>query len=261
MIRPFGREKVRLPAVRHPLASGLTAGDIVMLSGERIFGWTSDEFVVSDEFSYVVDLEDVAPFMKFPNDFTQLMVNGFRNADAWKYIVNLPLKDADWTLTLPKPQTLDEVTWVPNMNYNYATKFSMTFDSKATRNFTLKVKDDPQTFAIRPPCTAKEVRLKITEVQAKPGYQGNITGLDNIAIRAKRPADFAKKVRPMLNIGAMVEYPRGKGGIVLCNLLFKDSEAVPINFIKKRTIFSTLLRNLKAPFATGRQVIPEASQR
>jgi hypothetical protein len=258
MIRPFGREKVTFPSQRHLLTSGLTTGDIVMLSGERIFGWTSDEFVVSDEFSYIVDLEDVAPFMKFPNDFAALMVNGFRNADAWKYIVNLPLKDADWTLTLPKPQPLAEVTWVPNQNYNYATKFSMTFDGKETRSFDLKVNNDPQTFSISPPVTVREVRLKITDVQPVQG-KGDITGLDNLSIRAKRAADFRRKVRPLLNIGAMVEYPRGAGGIVLCNLKFQDAEAVPLNAVKKRTIFAALLRNLKAPFFGGKTLIAGAN--
>lgn len=51
----------------------------------------------------------------------------------------------------------------------------------------------------------------------------------------------------MLNIGDMMAYPRGAGGIVLCNLLFKDNETVPVNANKKRTILATILRNLKAP--------------
>ncbi len=258
MIRPFWREKVQFPGVRSPLTSGLTSGDVVMLSGERIFGWTADEFVADDEFSYVVDIEDVAPFMAFPNDFAKLMVNGLRNADAWKYIVNLPQKEADWILKLPKPQTMAEVTWAPNQNYHYATKFTLTFDGKETRSFDLKVNNDLQTFAIEPPVTAQEIRLKIVDVQKNASHQGDITGLDNIWIKAKRPADFAQKVRPLLNIGAMVEYPRGPGGIVLCNVRFKDAEAVPVNATKKLTILSTLLRNLKAPFSGGKAVIAGA---
>lgn len=259
IIRPFSREKVQFNAPRHPLTSGLTSGDIVMLSGERIFGWTADEYVASDEFSYVVDLEDVAPFMAFPNDFARLMVNGFRNADAWKYIVNLPLQDASWRLSLPKPQTLTEITWVPNQNYNYVTQIALGFDDKTTRTFTLQVSNDPQTFAIDPPAEASVVRLKIAAVEKNPGKETETTGLDNITIKARRPADFREKVRPLLNIGAMVEYPRGAGGIVLCNLLFKETEAVPLNAVKKRTILATLLHNLKAPFSGGKAIIAGAS--
>jgi hypothetical protein len=255
MIRPFWREKVTFSNPRNPLTAGLTLGDIVMLSGERIFGWTSDEFVANDIFSYIVDLRDVAPFMQFPNDFAKLMVDGMRDADGWKYIVNLPLKDADWTLKLPAPQTLTQVTWYPNQNYNYVTKFMMDFDGRNPQSFDLKVNDDPQTFDIQPPQTTTSVHLKITDVQKNPGYNGDVTGLDNIRIIAQRPADFDQKVKPMLNIGGIVEYPRGKGGIVLCNLLFKDTETVPINAVKKRTILSTLLGNLDAPFVGGKTVI------
>ena len=45
VIRPFTRERVTFPLVRNPLTAGLTVGDIVMLSGQRIFGWTADEYV------------------------------------------------------------------------------------------------------------------------------------------------------------------------------------------------------------------------
>jgi hypothetical protein len=48
--------------VRDPLLAGVTTGDIVMLSGERVFGFTADEYTVADEFSYIVDYDEVAPF-------------------------------------------------------------------------------------------------------------------------------------------------------------------------------------------------------
>jgi beta-galactosidase len=64
MIRPMQRERVLFPAVRDPLLAGVTTGDIVMSTGERIFHYIADEYLVSDEFSYIVDYEDVAPFAK-----------------------------------------------------------------------------------------------------------------------------------------------------------------------------------------------------
>nr|CAX69033.1 Glycoside hydrolase, family 2, Beta-galactosidase [uncultured bacterium] len=259
MIRPFWRERVSFPAQKHPLTSGLTTGDIVMLSGKRIFGWTSDEYVADDVFSYAVDLDDVAPFMKFPNDFARNMVNGMTNADGWPYIVNIPQKEADWTLRLPKAQELTELTWIGNRNYNLPTGIELTFDDRDAIKFTVQPNDDPQILPIQPPRTASKVRLRITDVAPAEGKRkkGETTGLDNIAFKAARPADFGKRVRPMLNIGALVEYPRGQGGIVLCNLLFKESEAVPLNGAKKNTILAAILRNLKAPFA-GRTVIAGA---
>jgi beta-galactosidase len=53
----------------------------------------------------------------------------------------------------------------------------------------------------------------------------------------------------MLNVGGLVRYPMGAGGVVLCNLLFKPNEEVPLNGVKKQNILATILRNLKAPFA------------
>jgi beta-galactosidase len=82
-----------------------------------------------------------------------------------------------------------------------------------------------------------------------------LVGLDNLQLIAKRPADFRARVNPMLNIGAMVEYPRGKGGIILCNLLFKDTEEVPVNATKKRSVLASMLRNLGSPFGGGKTVI------
>ena len=51
----------------------------------------------------------------------------------------------------------------------------------------------------------------------------------------------------MLNVGGLVEYPCGPGGIVLANLLFKDTEEVPANALKKRSVLASILRNLGAP--------------
>jgi beta-galactosidase len=85
-----------------------------------------------------------------------------------------------------------------------------------------------------------------------------ILGIDNINLKVQRSSDWRQTVRPMLNLGAMVQYAKGNGGVVLCNLNFQAAEAVPINQSKKRTILATVLRNLKAPFSGGRTVIPGA---
>ena len=62
MIRPFRRERVQFAAVRHPLTAGLGLADVQLYSSQSIFGFQSGNYVASDTFSYVVDLEDVAPF-------------------------------------------------------------------------------------------------------------------------------------------------------------------------------------------------------
>jgi beta-galactosidase len=263
MIRPFRRERVSFPPVKNPLTSGLTLGDVVMLSGERIFPWTSDEYVASDIFNYVVDYDEVAPFAKLPSDYHYNIVNGMVSADAWKYIFSFDLnrEKPEFTLSLPKEQELAQMEWIGNGFYHLVTKVELSADGKPEKAvFGTKPNNEPQTFEIKPPLKGKDIHLAITDWD-KASKTGNVVGIDNLRLWAKRPPEFYKRVKPMLNVGGLVEYQNGPGGIVLCNLLFKDAETVPVNAAKKRTILATVLRNLKAPFSGGTAVIAGANLR
>ncbi|MGD0537301.1 MAG: hypothetical protein ABSC03_06605 [Verrucomicrobiota bacterium] len=260
LIRPFWRERVALASPRHPLTAGLSTGDVVFRSGERIFGWTSDEFVADDVFSYVVDYRDVAPFARFEDDFKKLMVNGMVNADAWKYIVNLPVEQCVFKLVWPKPQTFESLTWIGNKNYFLARQAEFQFDGGQKAMFDFAPNDEPQEFDLKPPRPAREIVFKITKWDEKPDTHA-LSGLDNIYLYAQRPPEFLATVKPLLNIGGLMFYQRGAGGILLANLRFKATEAVPENAVKKRAILATLLRNLKAPFSGARTVIAGANLR
>ena len=255
MIRPFWRERVAFPAQKSPLTAGLTTGDIVMRSGKKMFNYNSDEWVADDTFTYCVDYDDVAPFGKFANDFHRNMVSGMVSADGWPYIIDLPQKDASFPIQFPKPQTITHLRWVGNKMYNPPTRIALLTDGGQNLPLDVKPTDTPQEFDLPTPLTGKEITLKITDVERIKDTE--ITGLDNISLIAKRSPDFYQKVKPLLNVGALMAYPRGNGGILLCNLKLQDSEAVPENGVKKRTILATLLRNLKAPFA-GKTVIAGA---
>jgi beta-galactosidase len=74
-------------------------------------------------------------------------------------------------------------------------------------------------------------------------------------LKAQHPPEWRTTVKPMLNLGGLVQYVKGNGGVVLSNLKFQETETVPVNQTKKRTILATVLRNLKAPFAGGKTVI------
>ncbi len=266
MIRKMQRERILFSPVKDPLMAGLTLGDVVLLSGERIFGWTSDEYTASDMFSYIVDYDEVAPFAKSTFSAYDKITNGFVGSDGWPLIINFPLekneaggfKPALVPISFPKPQTIKEFTWIGNKNYWLPNKVSLTFDGKDKQVWNVPANDEPQTLAIKAPRPAKDLALAIEGWEVRPNVNP-LVGIDNIYLKAERPADFYSKVKPLLNIGGMMRYPRGNGGIVLCNLLFKDSEAVPANVQKKRTIFSTLLRNLQAPFAGGKTIIAGAN--
>ena len=264
MIRPFKRERVTFPSVRSPLTAGVSAGDVTLYSSKRIFPFRDGDYAVSDEFSYVVDYDEVAPFAKSAFANFDNIVNGFTNADGWPLIINFPINadgsPYDVPMSFPKPQEFTEFTWISNTNYWGTTKVNLIFDGdkKNMASFDTVPNGEAQTFAINPPRSAKEVTLQIAGWRETAGSKP-LVGIDNIYLKVKRPPEFYKNVRPMLNIGGMMEYPRGKGGIVLCNLLFKETEEVPANALKKQADFAAILRNLKAPFTGGKTVIVGAN--
>ncbi len=270
MIRPFRRERVTFPPLRHPLTSGLTIADVALYSSQRIFPWTQGNYVAGDTFAYVVDYEDIAPFAEFPPENLEHpdwnrsnLVNGMVSADAWKYIVNTTApKDGpiDFSLKLPRQLTIREMEWIGNTFYYPVTKVQLISngDEKAARSFDTKPNNEPQTFTVDPPFKGKDITLRLAQWNILPDKQA-ITGLDNIRLMAVRPPEFYEKVKPLLNVGGMMAYPKSEGGIILCNILFKDSEDVPGNLQKKRNILATLLRNIKAPFAGGKSIIAGAN--
>ena len=100
----------------------------------------------------------------------------------------------------------------------------------------------------------QRVTLQLVKWLSDPAKRP-IIGIDNIALKVERPADWHATVKPLLSCGGLVQYVKGTGGVVLCNLNFQDSEAVPVNVQKKRAILAALLRNLQAPFAGGKTVL------
>ena len=260
VIRKFKRERVTFPAVRNPLTSGLTTGDITMLSGQRIFGWTADEYVASDVFTYVVDIDEIAPFATSSFFGWDNMTNGFVGSDGWPLIMDFGAPEDgrpyEFTITLPHEETITEYIHDQSVNYNPTGNVTLLFDGEDPARFDLTPDGEAVNCTIDPPRKAKVVTVRLGGYGFAPDKAKNI-GMDNIQIRVERPARFVQTVKPMLNIGAMVQYTKGRGGVVLCNLNLQENEAVPVNQTKKRTILATVLRNLKAPFA-GKTVIAGA---
>ena len=99
-----------------------------------MFGWTADEYVASDVFNYVVDLEEVAPFAK--SDFASYdkMVNGFVGSDGWPLIIDFEYpkdgKPFEINMDLPQEETIVEYTHKASVNYNPTTKIALLFDGQ-----------------------------------------------------------------------------------------------------------------------------------
>ena len=263
VIRPSTLERVTLAPVRRPIMAGVTGSDVAMYSSKRIFDWTDGNYVVNDEFTYVIDYDEIAPFCKSPFFAYDKIVNGFTNADGWPLIINFPLnKDKspyDVVINFPHEETVTEFTWIGNTNYWPQTKIALIFDGdqKDARVYDVQPTGDPQVLSVNPPRKSRQMTVRIAGWQEMPG-KGPLLGIDNIYIHVKRPPEFYERVKPLVNVGGLMEYPRGKGGILLCNLNFKPTEEVPLNAVKKRSILAAMLRNLNAPFA-AREVIAGAN--
>ncbi len=233
-----------------------------MESGEQMFPWAGDKYLVDDEFTYVVDLDDIAPFCEFPGTkagdlaaakaagpgWARNVVHGFTSADGWKLIHYMDTKSPTVTMKLPREETVDGLSIVLNVHYAVATKIHVLFDDDPDPVvLATKPNAERQDFSIGPrKCRRLTVRL------AEFNKVGTTTGIDNLWVHVQRPADWPQRVRPLLNIGGLVKYPMGAGGVILNQLRAKPSEAVPVNAQKKQVIVATLLRNLHATFAGGR---------
>ena len=265
-IRPFEMERVTLATPNDPLMAGLTTRDVVMESGQQVTQWGGDKFMASDVFSYVVDLNDIAPFCKIPgpeyfhnpgatpgwDHWPRNMVNGFTSADSWKYCFTIAYGKGEplvWTMELPKVEEIVELDIIPTPIFNRIERVKLSFDGSEPISVELRNVQGRQDLAL-PPHKARRLTMEIVPVEGKEP----LVGIDNLWIRVTRPADFSQRVRPMLNIGAMVRYPMGRGGVILNNLLVLEKESVPVNAQKKQAIVSAILRNLGATFAGGRIV-------
>jgi beta-galactosidase len=276
MVRPFEMERVSLAAVRDPLASGLTMRDVVMESGQQMFGWAGDRFMADDVFTSVVDVDDVAPFCTVPNDkhfgyddgkpgwdhWPRNMFNGFTTSDSWKYVFTIVPARAStatkWTMAFPREIEVADLSIVFNAIYQNITKFALYFDDDP-KPVTLDAKpgNERQDFPLPAPRKAKTMTVELVDWTKGPDGKA-ILGVDNMWIRIKRPSDFAARVKPLLNIGALVKYPMGRGGILLNNLRILDKESVPVNAQKKQAIVATLLQNMGATFSGGRVLVAGA---
>jgi len=267
VIRPFRMERVTLPALRDPLISGLTMRDVVLESNEKIYPWSGDRYPAKDTLTYVVDLDDVAPFVrseKYAYAWSQ-MTNGLTSADSWKFIFYHELaKGADphpkWAGDFPKEEEVTDFSIMLNTHYHLITKMRLLFDGRAEDAMTIDLKPGAelrQDFAVSPPRNCKSIALEPLAWD-KVG-KSDVIGVDKVWIKVKRSDEYRKTVVPLLNVGGLVKYRMGPGGVLLNQVRVLEAEANPVNAEKKQTIVATLLRNLGAVFAGERTIIPGAN--
>lgn len=271
VLRPFETERVLLAVPADPLTAGLTLRDVVLNTGKNMYPWMALKRPDSQEFTWIVDHTDIAPFCRFPtptemgkksdtdpgaDHWPRNMVNGFTSDDNWSFCYTILLDQGNakkWTLTLPREEEVIALKIRPSRIYHPITRMNFYFDDDTTPvAVDLRVDPVDQEISI-PPHKAKKVTMEVA-AWAERGT-ANIVVIDNLWLQVKRPDDYLKRVKPLLNVGGLMRYDFGKGGMVLNQLNWLDREENPINLDKKQNVLKTLLANLGAVFAAERTVV------
>ena len=139
----------------------------------------------------------------------------------------------------------------------------LVFDGRAGDAMKLRLKPEKgrQTFAIDPPRKARKVSIVAKTHWPRPSCRKNLMGIDNIELYRRLPAG-ASAVVPLARPGGLMKYPIGRGGIVLNQVdtteryvrpadrrKQRDAQNIADNVRKKKSITSSLLRNMGATFA------------
>lgn len=265
VLRQFERERVLLTYPQDSLSSGLTLRDVVMDTGKKMYPWMALKEPDQDCFSWLVDHTDIAPFCKFPDGLAmgkdkahpggdhepRNMVNGFTSDDNWVFTYTTIMDKGHktkFTLELPKEEELVSLKIRPSKIYHPISKMKIYFDDDPNPVIAdIPVKEQPTVEDI--PIKgrkAKKITLKIAEWKERGN--ANIVVIDNIWLNVKRSDEYMKNVSSLLNVGALVVYRKGKGGIFLNQLKILPQEKNPDNNAKKANIVKTLLKNMGGIF-------------
>jgi outer membrane protein assembly factor BamB len=260
MIRPFTAEEVDTSA--DGTLCGIAREDVYMESGKRAPGnpFISAPLRSDDAWTYVVDTGDIGPWCKLPgpefwkkepgrltpgsDHFPRNMVNN--TSWHWRFGLTILVSRGEpiaWPVGLPPNQKIDGFSIAAGQTFWPITKLRLTFDDGGKPiDLTLKETSGRQDFTF-PVRTAKKLTVEILKIAPKGGKR--TTSVSNIWIQTARPAEFQRKVKPLLNIGVLVKYPMGKGGIILNQMNVPETEANPINAAKKQRILQALLMTFR----------------
>ncbi len=200
-------------------------------------GLRHEDFILDEPngpsgYTYPVDLDNIAPFAKWPgadywldpqakigwDHWPRNMVNGFTSTDSWQYTFSFHLGNKEptqWTVELPKQEIVTGFSIVPNTLYHHISEMKLSFDDGKQETVALRPDNIRQDFSFVGHPTQK-VTFSITAYDQSG--TADVVGVDNLWLKVDRPALAAAKVRPLLQNGSLVIYPQGKGGILLDQL-------------------------------------------
>jgi beta-galactosidase len=193
------------------------------------------------------------------------IVNAFTSKESWKYIHYME-KDKGMeygvTMELPRKETVKEISIILTTHYNVPQKMKIYFSPDGSNpaepmEFALVIDNSLQSFDISPAVETDYLRLEFSDLTT--GSPRDIIGVDNLRVAVQRSKEFEERVHPLLNIGGLVRYEFGKGGLFLNQLNILETESNPVNRQKKAAIVKTTLGNLGVPFTGGHIIVAGAN--
>ena len=174
IMRPFGMEKVATAAILTPLSAGMVSSDFHMETNKRTPEPVSVNFLAEDAWTYVVDLDDIAPFCQFPTSaywdagwatigtdrWPDNMICGID--DNWRFSFTIPIskpKYTDWTIKLPHKESIDGFSLERETLFNRITKVHLSFPGTEANPVDLDVTQDTRQNFDFPPVTTDQVQI------------------------------------------------------------------------------------------------------
>jgi beta-galactosidase len=254
-------EEVDVPRKPDALLDGLSDVELFMETGE--FTRTPPDSDVAfyrspDAWSYVVDYDDIAPFCELPGpeywgespgttmppgpDHPLYMVNGITYHWRFGFVIQpTEGQPTKWTMELPRSEEVVGFSFANTTSgyFKKTTGVRLTFENGKPVSLQMKPVAGRQDFRFEGRRTRK-VTVELTDWTEA----GNVLEVANLWIGVTRSKEFRRRVHPLLNIGVLVKYPMGRGGILLNQLNIPKEEKNPRNAEKKKVIVGHLLSNM-----------------
>jgi beta-galactosidase len=260
-LRPFRIERVTLESPEFPLAATLGNRDLALLSEKPIMH--GRYFVSGNTFGHCIDRRNFAPFTQPPggpdDPFTYQptfddhdpfnFTNGMLSSDFWQYIQQLWLpEDGPLKLVfrLRRPDVLETVRIWNNEAYWTIENLDVLLDGDEASAIQMVLPDSADVTEVKLP-ESVEVRQTITLVirswRERPIRRTDVrlVGIDNLEfLRPQAPQGSVS----IDSAGGLAAFPRGEGGILLCQIKWMKEEPRPENAAKKLRILGVLLQNM-----------------
>ena len=191
-----------------------------------------------------------------------IVVNGLLNSDSWRMIKQIGYSKqngvAPQEFRFRQPAMIRQVNIWNNNNYGTIRDLDVVFDgdTNGAVHVTLPPSGDEVSIPINPPRRVTGgIVLQIKSWRDSPRPDVALVGLDNVQFLTTPDTRPGAPVA-LDNVGGLVAYPHGKGGLLLCQLKFSVEGDTSENQAKKRRILSTLLQNAGVGTQSAQVTLP-----